>query len=266
AGRAHVQRRDHQGQRQGQGDRGDRKIRQRQTRDRARGVPGRPRSRPAGEQGIPRPAADLLRAAALSAQHGRRVEGRRPVLRRRRGERARAVQVMAGPIAATRERNPAVSTTNAQRPRADARPKADVALDLRDLRRVFLPRNNVPFEALAGVSLSVRHGEVVAILGPSGCGKSSLLRILAGLDRDYSGAIDWHVTHAGDEADRRLRSATVFQGDSTLPWLTVEDNVRIGLSGLNVDAAEAERRIAHYLGLVGLGRFRKSYPHELSGG
>lgn len=173
---------------------------------------------------------------------------------------------MAGPIAATRERNPAVSTTNAQPPRADARPKADVALDLRDLRRVFLPRNNVPVEALAGVSLSVRHGEVVAILGPSGCGKSSLLRILAGLDRDYSGAIDWHVTHAGDEADRRLRSATVFQGDSTLPWLTVEDNVRIGLSGLNVDAAEAERRIAHYLGLVGLGRFRKSYPHELSGG
>ena len=44
----------------------------------------------------------------------------------------------------------------------------------------------------------------------------------------------------------------MFQGDSTLPWLTVEDNVRIGLSGLNVDAAEAERRIAHYLGLVGL--------------
>ena len=71
----------------------------------------------------------------------------------------------AGPIAATRERNPAVSTTNAQPPRADAGPKADVALDLRDLRRVFLPRNNVPVEALAGVSLSVRHGEVVAILG-----------------------------------------------------------------------------------------------------
>ena len=75
---------------------------------------------------------------------------------------------MAGPIAATRERTPAVSTTNAQPPRADARPKADVALDLRDLRRVFLPRNNVPVEALAGVSLSVRQGEVVAILGPSG--------------------------------------------------------------------------------------------------
>lgn len=78
-----------------------------------------------------------------------------------------------------------MTAKNALPPLSDVGVKADVALDLRDLRRVFLPRNNVPVEALAGVSLSVRQGEVVAILGPSGCGKSSLLRILAGLDRDY---------------------------------------------------------------------------------
>jgi ABC-type nitrate/sulfonate/bicarbonate transport system ATPase subunit len=138
-----------------------------------------------------------------------------------------------------------------------------VALTIRDLRRVFLTQKDTTVEALAGLSLDVGEGEVVAVLGPSGCGKSSLLRILAGLDDDYSGEIVWSL---GDQAADRLRSATVFQSDSTFPWMSVEKNLRIGLSGLTLDAAETERRTARYLGLVGLGRFRAAYPHELSGG
>jgi len=104
-------------------------------------------------------------------------------------------------------------------------------------------------EAIAGVSLTVGSGEVLAILGPSGCGKSSLLRILAGLDDDYSGRIDWSLADAGAD---RLRGATVLQADSTMPWLTVEANLRLGLTGLRLDRAAAEDRIARNLALVGV--------------
>jgi ABC-type nitrate/sulfonate/bicarbonate transport system ATPase subunit len=139
-----------------------------------------------------------------------------------------------------------------------------VALALRDVRKMFLTRQDRTVEALAGVSLDVHQGEVIAILGPSGCGKSTLLRILAGLDADYSGDISWTLAGAG--RSNRLRSATVFQQDSTFPWMTVERNLLVGLSGLDLDHASAESRIATYLALVGLADFRKSFPHELSGG
>lgn len=90
------------------------------------------------------------------------------------------------------------------------------ALTVSGLRKVFITRGNAVVEAIAGVSLDIGKGEVVAILGPSGCGKSSLLRILAGLDDDYEGQIDWSLAHAGPLRDRLL-GATVFQGDSTTP-------------------------------------------------
>jgi NitT/TauT family transport system ATP-binding protein len=144
--------------------------------------------------------------------------------------------------------------------------KAPTALLLQDIRRVFVTRRNIPVEAIAGVSLEVGQGEVVAVLGPSGCGKSSLLRILAGLDTDYTGEIAWTLAGGGDAIGQRLRSATVFQADSTFPWMNVESNLLIGLSGLRIDAAEGQRRAAHYLGLVGLSGFRTAFPHELSGG
>jgi NitT/TauT family transport system ATP-binding protein len=140
------------------------------------------------------------------------------------------------------------------------------ALQIRDLRRMFLPRNGEAVEALAGVSLTVRQGEVVAVLGPSGCGKSSMLRILAGLDTDFTGEIVWSLGNAQTDDTRHLHSATVFQSDSTFPWMNVENNLQIGLTGLTLDPAEAQSRISRYLNLVGLGKFRRAYPHELSGG
>jgi len=139
------------------------------------------------------------------------------------------------------------------------------ALEIAGLRKVFISRGGAVVEAIAGVSLTVQRGEVVAILGPSGCGKSSLLRILAGLDDDYAGRIDWSLAAQGPATDR-LRGATVFQGDSTLPWMTVEKNLFFGLSGLRLDRAEAAARVQRYLALVGLADFRRAYPHELSGG
>lgn len=138
------------------------------------------------------------------------------------------------------------------------------AIDIRNIEKVYLSRSGKIVRAIDGMSLSVRAGEVVAVIGPSGCGKSTLLRILAGLDPQYEGEIHWALNEQSKSS--RLLSATVFQGDSTLPWMSVEKNLSIGCSSLSLSDGELERRVAHYLGLVGLSDFRSSYPHELSGG
>jgi NitT/TauT family transport system ATP-binding protein len=139
------------------------------------------------------------------------------------------------------------------------------ALSISGLRKVFIAKHGEIVPAIAHVDLKVRRGEVVAILGPSGCGKSTLLRILAGLDSDYQGQIAWGAADV-DSAVKRLPSATVFQGDSTLPWMNVEDNVAIGCAGLRLGKAERRVRVHKYLDLVGLAQFKRSFPHELSGG
>jgi NitT/TauT family transport system ATP-binding protein len=114
--------------------------------------------------------------------------------------------------------------------------------------------------ALSDITLDVAPGEFVCIVGPSGCGKSTLLRILAGLDVQSSGAIEveaagWTVTNA-----------MVFQDSGLFPWMDVETNVRFGLDTRGVARGEADRRVEAALKLVGLTKFRRHYPHQLSGG
>ena len=116
-------------------------------------------------------------------------------------------------------------------------------------------------EVLSDISLSVREGEFVCILGPSGCGKSTLLNIAAGFikpDRGYV-AIDGERVTGPDP-----RRIFVFQERGVFPWLTVEGNIGFGL--FNVSEEEKQRRIAHYVQLVGLQGFERSFPRELSGG
>ena len=109
-------------------------------------------------------------------------------------------------------------------------------------------------DVLADVSLSVSHGEFVAIVGPSGCGKSTLLNLCSG----------WlHPTAGRVERPERLRM--VFQQDGLFPWMTVSENIDLGLRHVTT-GGERRTRAEALLALVGLGAFRDHYPHQLSGG
>jgi len=116
---------------------------------------------------------------------------------------------------------------------------------------------------LRDVSLAVRSGEVVAVLGPSGCGKSTLLRILTGLVLPTSGEVlchgqPLHGLHPG--------AAVVFQSFALYPWLTVAENVRVGLHRKALPHDEEQARVHRTIDLVGLEGFEEAYPKELSGG
>src|ERR1700729_2437812 len=115
--------------------------------------------------------------------------------------------------------------------------------------------------ALDAVDLEVTEGEFVCLLGPSGCGKSTLLSTMAGFLSPTSGeiTIDGEAVRGPDP-----RRIFVFQERGVFPWLTVEGNIAFGLAKLT--RGERERRIAHYVKMVGLQGFEKSYPSELSGG
>jgi len=114
--------------------------------------------------------------------------------------------------------------------------------------------------ALDSIDLRVKPGEFLCIVGPSGCGKSTLLRILAGLDHQTAGSI------AVEAGGWRVQNAMVFQESGLFPWMSVETNVRFGLMTRGVPETEANERVEAALRLVGLTRFRRHYPHQLSGG
>jgi len=119
-----------------------------------------------------------------------------------------------------------------------------------------------PFTALEGVDVEVADEEFLCIVGPSGCGKSTLLRMLGGLDRPTSGRLE--MRHA---QPARPLTAMIFQEESVFPWLTVERNAAYGLRVTDTwRGEESEARVDYFLGKTGLARFRKFYPHQLSGG
>ncbi|WP_297298671.1 ABC transporter ATP-binding protein [uncultured Methylovirgula sp.] len=113
--------------------------------------------------------------------------------------------------------------------------------------------------ALEGIDLVVRDGELLTLLGPSGCGKSTLLRLIAGLERPSSGAIEGAVWRPGE-------IGFVFQAATLMPWADVGANVRLPLRLQKLPRAEIAKRSEAALALVGLAPFAKAYPRELSGG
>jgi putative ABC transport system ATP-binding protein len=127
-------------------------------------------------------------------------------------------------------------------------------------------------EALRGVDLDVRAGEMVAIMGPSGCGKTTLLNCLSGLDDVTGGQVlleGRDLARMGDLERTRLRSRRmgfVFQSFNLLPVLSAQENVELPLLVSGVDRNQAAERSRAALRQVGLERFLDHKPRELSGG
>jgi NitT/TauT family transport system ATP-binding protein len=116
---------------------------------------------------------------------------------------------------------------------------------------------------LDDVSLTLKDNEIVALLGRSGCGKSTLLRIIAGLMPPTRGT----VTIGGERVDGPAsRVALVFQTFALFPWLTVLENVEIGLEARGIASAQRHKRALAAIDLIGLDGYESAYPKELSGG
>ncbi len=130
-------------------------------------------------------------------------------------------------------------------------------------KRFPLPEGKGEFTVLSQIDLEVREGEVLALLGRSGSGKSTLLRIMAGLIPPSQGQV-W-------SNGRPLRGpnpdvAMVFQSFALLPWLTVQENVELGLKAQGIPREIRRQKALKAIDLVGLDGFENAYPKELSGG
>jgi NitT/TauT family transport system ATP-binding protein len=149
---------------------------------------------------------------------------------------------------------------------ATGRPAPDAPLAIVDVSHVskaFTTPDGSPFPVLDDISLQLREEEIVVLLGKSGSGKSTLLRCIAGLIAPTLG----QITYRGAPLNGANPGvALVFQSFALLPWLTVRQNVEIGLEARNVAPGERRDRAERAIDRIGLDGFESAYPKELSGG
>ena len=131
-----------------------------------------------------------------------------------------------------------------------------------NISKEFTSAQGKALPVLQNIDLTLNDEEFVALVGPSGCGKSTLLNITAGLLPPTSGSVKF-TDIAGEHSPRM---SIVFQETGLFPWRSVYDNIAFGLEAAGMPQAERSKRIAHYIELVGLKGFEKSFPHQLSGG
>ena len=135
-------------------------------------------------------------------------------------------------------------------------------LEVRSLYKTFSAQGK-QLIALENINLQIYPEEFVSLVGPSGCGKSTLLNIVAGLTLPSSGQVlvDGEVV-PGPGADRGM----VFQTYTLFPWLCVADNISFGLKLRRLPRREIQQLVAYYLDVIGLTKFARAYPKQLSGG
>jgi NitT/TauT family transport system ATP-binding protein len=142
------------------------------------------------------------------------------------------------------------------------------AIEVTGLRKVFHQTGTgEAVVALERLDFRVEQGEMIAIVGQTGCGKSTFLNLLIGLDRPTEGRIAVGGRAPYDDFDHfRGILGAVFQQDRLLPWRTAIDNIRLPLELLGRHPGEQLARARAWLERLGLARFERAYPHELSGG
>ncbi len=140
---------------------------------------------------------------------------------------------------------------------------AEPIIEVSHVTKSFVSPDGSPLAVLDDISLDLREGEIVALLGRSGSGKSTLLRCIAGLIAPTSGI----VRYRGQTLNGANPGvAMVFQSFALLPWLTVRQNVELGLEALGVPPADRRSRAERAIDTIGLDGFELAYPRELSGG
>lgn len=140
---------------------------------------------------------------------------------------------------------------------------SNVILELQSVGKSFRSPDGAPRVVLAEVDFTLREREIVALLGQSGSGKSTLLRIMAGLIEADRG----EVRYRGQPLYGPARGISmVFQSFALFPWLTVQQNVELGLEARGMPVAERERRAQEAIEMIGLSGFEGALPRELSGG
>ena len=136
-------------------------------------------------------------------------------------------------------------------------------VSVRNCRQAYHKESHADLVVLDDVAITLRTGEIVGLLGRSGSGKSTLLRIVAGLLKPTAGEVLWRGKPLTGPADG---IAMVFQSFALFPWLTVQENVELGLEARGIKRAEREKRAEEAIDLIGLGGYENAYPKELSGG
>ena len=136
-------------------------------------------------------------------------------------------------------------------------------LEVQNVKRSFPRSGGEELLVLDDVNFTLKEGEIVGLLGRSGSGKSTLLRLIAGLARPQGGSL----TYMGAPIEGPAQGvAMVFQGFALFPWMTVLENVELGLEALGLPETEIRRRALAAIDLIGLDGYESAYPRELSGG
>jgi NitT/TauT family transport system ATP-binding protein len=140
---------------------------------------------------------------------------------------------------------------------------AEKILELKNVVKSFEKENGQSITILDNINITCSEGEIIGIIGRSGCGKSTALRLITGLIPVSSGEI---LFHGKQVTNTDSKMSMVFQTFGLFPWLTVWENIALGLKTKNMTEEYIQEKVENAIGLVGLAGFEEAYPREISGG
>ncbi len=141
--------------------------------------------------------------------------------------------------------------------------KNETIIHVENVSKAFKKPDKQDLHVLENVNFRLKEGEIVALLGKSGSGKSTLMRIIAGLTAPTQGS----VSYRGNEVKAPVADISmVFQSFALMPWLTVQQNVELGLEARKISKKERRHLASEAIDMIGLDGFENAFPKELSGG